>query len=106
MSTNFYIKGYNEKYILVNGEMVAEDRTMDLNWHIGKQYGIGGGKLGFTWAMHHVKLGKRLTEEGFEDDDSICIVNELGEEYTLEEFFRVIESCELQTDKHINKEWC
>lgn len=96
MSTNYYIKG------------CPKDEDMEPKWHIGKIWGIGGGKIGFMWAMDPLSLGERLNDEKFcNPNEDKGIVSERGEEFSLVAFMKeVIGACEVVKDNHIGKKFC
>ena len=91
MSTNYYIKGYSKN---------DED---NIQWHIGKRWGIGNGKTGFMWAINPICLGKRLNDEEFYNPDKDkSIISDYGEEFSLSLFLKnIVGKCEIIEDKHI-----
>ena len=86
MSTNYYIKGYPE-------------------WHLGKRYSAGKGKLGFIWAYNKtvVEFAERIAELGLNAND--CIVNEYGDEFSVEDFFGLALGCDIQDSDSLGKEF-
>jgi len=87
MSTNYYIKD-------------------SLDFHLGKRYSAGNGKLGFIWArnIELIAFSELMVELGFQSLDN-CIVNEYGDEMSIIDFIQIAYNCDIQDTDSIGKEF-
>jgi hypothetical protein len=78
MSTNYYWAAKT-----ITGKYVVSD---DPELHIGKRYGMGGGKLGFTWAQHRADVVTLCTQHREEE----IIIDEYHRPMTGEQFLEIL----------------
>lgn len=94
MGTNYYLSRYGK------------------NEHIGKSVGIGNNETCFLWAINPNELKQTLRYvkchacEHIISIENKIIENDIGEQFTLEEFLRKIKTSKKESFEFIGTDFC